>query len=160
MLKSSPIRGAEKLQAYLKKLPRGTIKTALDAISDYILGNDSHGLRHYEPYKYVTRKAAYGQTFQSDKQRRWFYANGGPDMIGDNRTGETAGAWTVVETNNGYGRTFSNPKPSAVWLYSDDGQANQLRMVGHRTLTSKIMSNLNGALRSAGAAITRYLSQK
>jgi hypothetical protein len=153
------IRGVEKLQEYLRSVPRGTVKVALQAFSEYFLGTDAHGLRHMEPYRYVSRKKAYGQTFKSDKQRRWFWANGGPDMIGNNRTGASASAWTSRETNGGYGVTFSNPSEGAHWIWSDQ-QAAQPRLVGHRTAMSKIASNMAGAMRHASAAVSAFLKKK
>jgi hypothetical protein len=153
------LRNADKLMAFLRELPRGTITTFMNAAADYILGNATHGLRHMEPYRYVSRKAAYGRTFQSDKQRRWFFANHMQDKIGDHRTGATSAAWKVVSTNNGYGKSFRNDAPGAIWLYSEN-QANQLRMVGHRTITSKVMSNIDGAIRHGWAEVKKYLAAK
>ncbi len=153
------VRGVEEVQAFIKKVPYGAVKIALNAIGEYFLGNDIHGLRHYEPYKYVSRKRAYGQTFQSDKQRRWFWANGGPDMIGNNRTGATASAWQMKETNSGYGITLENKSEGAKWIWSDK-QARQPAMVGHRTAREKIASNMAGAMRHARAAVSAYLKKR
>lgn len=153
------VRGLKEFQSFLKTVPRGTVKVAVAAFGDWFVGKDDRGLRHYEPYKNVSRKRAYGQTFQSDKQRRWFFANGGPDMIGNNRTGKTKDAWRFRSTNGGYGGTFENDAPGAGWLWSDSGQANQLRKVGHRTISSKIASNMKGAIRHARAAIRALLGR-
>ena len=40
------------------------------AAGEYLRGQ----LRKYPPYQYVSRTRAYGKPFQSDKQRRWFFA--------------------------------------------------------------------------------------
>jgi hypothetical protein len=70
-------RGIKEFQDYLKRaVPRGAVKVALAALGEYLIGTPGKALRHYDPYKYVSRKRAYGQTFQSEKQRRWFWANG------------------------------------------------------------------------------------
>jgi hypothetical protein len=153
------VRGIEEVQAFLKTVPYGAVKIGLKAVTEYFLGNDQHGLRHYEPYKYVTRKKAYGQTFQSEKQRRWFWANGGPDMIGNHRTGETASAWTSHETNNGYGMSLENKSEGAKWIWSDR-QARQPQLVGHRTARAKIASNVAGALRHAQAVVSAFIKAK
>jgi hypothetical protein len=155
-----PIRNFEKVQEYLGKVPRGAVKAAIAALGEYFLGNDAHGLKHYEPYKYVSRKRAYGQTFQSEKQRRWFWANGGPDMIGNNRSGETANAWTAKSTNSGYGLTLENKAEGAKWIWGDRTQAAQPALVGHRTATEKVMSNMKGAIRHAVAAVNKFMGKK
>ena len=46
----------------------------MDAITEDVGDYLVNVLRSYPPQNYVTRKAAYGQTFFSDKQRRWFFA--------------------------------------------------------------------------------------
>ena len=152
------IRGVEEWKAYLKTVPHGTVRIALRAIVEWVLGNESRGLRHYEPYKEVSRaRAGYGP--MSDKQRRWFWANGGPDMIGNNRTNATANAWQSKETNNGYGQTVWNKSEGAKWIWSDQ-QARQPALVGHRTALEKIQTNIAGAIRHAQAAIHAWLKKK
>jgi hypothetical protein len=153
-------RNIDKVQEYLKTVPRGSVKVALKALGEYFLGNDRHGLRHYEGYKYVSRKSAYGQTFQSDKQRRWFWANGGPDMIGNHRTDTTANAWTSKATNSGYGVTLENPSEGAKHIWGDDTQAAQPAAVGHRTAGAKVESNIAGAMRHARAAVRAFLGKR
>lgn len=154
------IRGVEQLVAYLKTVPRGVTRAAMRAFSEYILGNQQHGLRHSEPYKYVSRKAAYGQTFKTDKQRRWFFANNMQDKIGNNRTGKTAAAWTLKESNNGYRMTLENKTAGGYYTRSDKGQARQLGLVGWRKLLLMIAANVTGALRSANAAVNKWLKGK
>lgn len=152
------MRNIEQVQAYIKKVPYGSVKVALKALGEYFLGNDRHGLGHYEPYRHVARAKAYGKSFFTEKQRRWFWANGGPDMIGNNRTGASASAWRMKETNGGYGITLENPSEGARWLWSDK-QARQLQMVGHRTAAQKIATNIAGALRHAKAAVNAFLKK-
>jgi hypothetical protein len=153
-------RGIEEFNAFLKDLPKGTIKVGLAALADWMIGAPGRALRHMEPYKYVSRKRAYGQTFQSEKQRRWFWANGGPDMIGNNRTGATANAWTSKATNSGYGVTLENPSEGAKHIWGDDTQAAQPAAVGHRTAGEKIKSNTKAAIRHMLAAVRAFLGKK
>jgi hypothetical protein len=152
-------RGIKEFQDYLKRaVPRGAVKVAIAALGEYLIGTPGKALRHYDPYKYVSRKRAYGQTFKSEKQRRWFWANGGPDMIGNHRSGETANAWTAKQTNSGYGLTLENPSEGAKYIWSDK-QAAQPAMVGHRTAREKIASNMAGAIRHARAAVSAFLKK-
>ena len=48
------VRNVKAVQDFLKSVPRGAVPVALKAFAEYVLGNDRHGLRHNEPYKYVS----------------------------------------------------------------------------------------------------------
>jgi hypothetical protein len=152
------MRGVEELQTYLKNLPRGVVRVGIAALGEWFIGTDRRGLRHTPAYKYVSRKAAYGYTFKSDKQRRWFWANGGPDMIGNNRTGATSNGWKAVTGNGGYRLSLQNSAPGAYFTMSDTGQAAQPAKVGWRRVSEVVQSNLAGAMRHARAAIRAFLA--
>ena len=152
------IRGIEEIQAFFRKLPRGSLRAGMRAFGEYILGNERHGLRHQEPYKYVSRKSAYGITFFTEKQRRWFWANGGPDMIGNNRTGESASAWTLVEKNSGYKISLQNQTRAAFYTRNDKGQARQPAKVGWRKTSVVVAANTAGAMRAANAAVKKWIA--
>lgn len=153
-------RNLEKVQAFLKSIPRGTIREGLRAFTEYILGNEQHGLRHYEPYKHVKPFRSYSlDPEKAARQRRWIFAH--LDIIGkNNRTGTTSAAWQMKETRGGYGYTLSNKAPGAKWLWSDDYQTRHQKAVGHRTLSSKIASNIAGAIRHARAAVKKWLAAR
>lgn len=153
-------KGVKFFNDYLKTLPRGTIKTAMLAVTEYFIGNDSHGLKHSEVYKYVSRKSAYGKTFFTDKQRRWFFANKMQDKIGNNRTGESADAWKYRATSGGYNYAITNATRAAYFTRADRGQARQPAKVGWRKTMAVIEANMNGAIRSANAAVKRYLQSR
>ena len=154
------VRGIEAVQSFLRAMPRGTIKVALAAFTKYVVGNEQHGLRHAEPYKYVSRKSAYGKTWFSEKQRRWFWANGGPDMIGNHRTGKSTAAWKFTETKNGYGASISNDTPGGFFTRDDKGQAWQPCKVGWRKVGAVIADNYLGAVRHAVAEVKKFLNSK
>jgi hypothetical protein len=157
------VRGVDKVQAYLKSLPRGVLRVALKAIGTYIIGDGSHGLSHPDPYRYVSRKRAYGKTFQSDAQRRYVMAKirSGEITPGTpNRTGMSTSAWTMRETNNGYGLSLRNPTPGAYYTRSDSGQARQPGLVGWRKVSKVVADNIKGALRHANAAVAAFLRGK
>ena len=152
------IRGIEEIQAFFRKLPRGSLRAGMRAFGEYILGNEQRGLRHSEPYKYVSRKSAYGITFFTEKQRSWFWANGGPDMIGNNRTGESAKAWTLIEKNNGYKISLQNQTRAAFYTRNDKGQARQPAKVGWRKTSAVVAANTAGAMRAANAAVKKWIA--
>ncbi len=152
----------ETVQQYLKTVPYGGLKVALKAFVEYVIGNASHGLKHPEPYKYVSREAAYGETFSSPKQRAYVMAKirSGEITPGrSNRTGNSEEAWQYVMITD-YNYTIVNPEPGAYWTRDDQGQANQPAMVGWRKTMAVVMDNMAGGMRAANAAVKKYFASK
>lgn len=154
------IRGIDELIAYIKTVPHGAVKVSLDALADWFIGSPKHGLRHAPSYRYISRKKAYGESFVSDKQRRWFWANGGPDMIGNNRSGATENGWYKKPSNGGYGIDLGNKALGAYWTQDNEGQAAQPALVGWRKVMQNISDNMTGAMRHANAAVGKWLKSK
>lgn len=157
------VRNAAAVKAFLRSVPRGALKVALEAFTEYIVGNDSHGLRHADPYKYVTRKSAYGFSFFTDKQRRWFFwalNSGQIDPGSGKRTGQSTAAWKAVPSKNGYNMTIENNTAGGYWTRHDTRQARQLGKVGWRKVSQVVADNYLGAVRAAAQAVKRYLAQK
>lgn len=141
------------------RIERETIPAATEAAADYLIGNEQRGLKHLAPYKYVSRKSAYGQTFFSDKQRRWFWAQVKDGNIAFpihyQRTGEIAAGWQ----KSGGGNKFQvvNRVPGVDRVMGDTLQARQPAKVGHRKVSEVIANNFNGMLRAAQQAVARVL---
>lgn len=159
------VRGVEKVNEYLKTVPRGATRTALDAITRWLIGDSQSGLAHPEPYKYASRKSAYGFSFFTDKQRRWFFWALGEGIINpgqNNRTGESEGAWTFTpqSTTAGYRYVITNPTTGAFYTRDDKGQARQPRKAGWKTVSEVVKKNLPAALRAAKFAVNEYLKGK
>ena len=160
---SFKVRGVEAVQSFLKSVPRGALKVALEAFTEYIVGNDAHGLKHNDPYKYVTRKSAYGFSFFTDKQRRWFFwalNTGQIDPGSGKRTGETSKAWKAVPLASGYQFKITNNTAGGFYTRDDAGQARQPAKVGWRKVSQVLADNYLGGIRSAVAAVKRYLASK
>lgn len=157
------VRSTKKIQDFLRSLPYGTRKVGLAAISEYLLGDASHGLRHDEPQKYVSRKKA-GYT-TSAKQMRFFFATGILERTPDGgiklnhyqRTVETAAAWTSRETNKGYGVVLENEKKGAYFTRDNYGQTRQHELAGRRKVSKVVADNLLGAMRHANAKVNEWL---
>jgi hypothetical protein len=117
-------------------------------------------LTHYEPYRYISPFRSYSNDpKKAARQRGWIFTH--LDQIGkDNRTNKTKEGWKWKTTNNGYGVTFVNEEEGAVWLWSDKKQTRQNQAVGHRTVLSKVQSNLAAAMRHAQAAVNKWLKSK
>lgn len=156
------VRGIEELKQFLADLPRGTMRDGIKAAGEYLIGNDAHGLKHLVKYKYVSRKSAYGVTFFSDKQRRWFFWALGEGIINpgaDNRTGNTADGWHYSTSANGYQAKLYNDTQGAKYVQGDATQARQPAKVGHRKVSDVISTNINGAIQAAERAVQKWINE-
>lgn len=157
------VRNVAAVQSFLRSIPRGALKVALEAFTEYIIGNDAHGLKHNDPYKYVTRKSAYGVTFFTPKQRRWFFwalNSGQIDPGSGTRTGKTSEAWKAVPSASGYQFKITNNTAGAYHIRDDAGQARQPAKVGWRKVSKVLADNYLGGIRAAVAAVKKYLATK
>lgn len=167
-LRFGPTRNIEKLQAFLKDLPRGTIRVALTAFTEYIIGDGSHGLSHDQPYKFAGRAKAYGQVsdapagYFSWKQFRYVAAiTKGFTVFGRKNDPTTASSgYSFKETRGGYGTTITNSEESAYWTRSDKGQARQLGLAGWIKQSVVIANNTAGGLRKALTEVNKHLKSK
>jgi len=161
---SFKIRNLDKVKKYLDSLPRGVTFVALEAISKWLVGDSQSGLRHPEPYKFVTRKSAYGFSFFTDRQRRWFFWALGAGKINpgqNNRTGKSTEAWTYTPQEKGKNYSFRlvNDTPGGYWTRSDKYQARQLGKVGWWKIAKVVAKNLPSAIKAARAAVKGYLQK-
>lgn len=159
MIKAS-VRGVEQLKAFFAKIPSNTRKIAVEEVTKYLIGDNNHGLKHYVKYKYVSRKSAYGRTFESDKQRRYVMAKirSGEITPGrDNRSGALQRGWQYKRQGGGYGATIYNAVPYAKWVMGDGTQARQPNKVGWRMMAEVISTNIKGAMQAANQAVGRWL---
>jgi len=146
------VSGADELVAALKAAPSGYKTSVLRDVATYLINN---GLNVYPEYNYVSRQEAYGQTFFSPAQRRWFWANGGPDMIGDHRTGGQA-SWKATTMTSDYA-VISNSASGIQYTQSVQAQAAQPRMVGWYTVIQNVMLHLSEAVSYAQANLAGKL---
>lgn len=163
------VRNAEKIQKYLQTVKRGLLRVALNAVTEYIIGDERHGLRHDDPYKYVSRKSAYGDVskdgapagYFSWAQFRFVMAKiaSGEIVPGQRKNSPTQSsqAWSYRTTDNGYISIIENDAPSTYWIRSDEGQARQPARVGWRKVAQVVADNTAGAIRHARAAVAEFL---
>ena len=164
-IKFDAIKGIPELQAFLKEIPRGGIPAAVRAFGEYLLGNDSHGLRHMVPWKYVSRKAAGYKT--SAKQWAFMFATGILKSEGGKVTlahpGErhdTTRGWYGYTSDGGYSYKLRSNKASAFYTMSDKGQARQPAKVGHQKTSAVIASNKAGAFMAAVSALNKWIRER
>ena len=158
MLKRQPIRNLEEVQAVLREVPRGAMKVAIIAFTEYIIGDKHHGLSHDDPYRQTTRKAVYGRTFYSDAQRKYVMAaiKDGRIKIGQRSPDPTRAslAYGYDITKGGYGATIKNESPGAYWSREWGGWKNW------RSTLQVIKANLKGASRHALSEANKYMKSR
>ena len=101
-------------QAWIAHISDGRIRdTVTDDVAKYML----NVLRAYPPYRKVTRESVYGAPFQSDKQRRWFFAalNDGSLQLPYKRTQQLSNGWQIV--GEGAKTILVNEVPHAKYAY-------------------------------------------
>jgi hypothetical protein len=126
------IHGLPHLQNLLKAVPPAVQDAITDDLSTYTI----NVLRAYPPHRYVTRQAAYGRTFQSDKQRRWFFAalKDGRLKIPYPRTQTLSRGWHQV--GRGAQSIIANETPYAGLVMGDGEQSRHAALVGWNTTAS------------------------
>lgn len=151
------VRGLDKVNTYLKSLSRGTLRAALEAFSEYIIGSESRGLKHYPPR--VQHGEANPYKWNSEKQRRAYFAtNGFGKGIPYQRTGDLGRGWAAKYTDGGYQAQITNSTPYAQYV---QGNRQQL---GHyadkwRHVYTVMRDNLTGAYRAAREAAGKWIKQ-
>ena len=132
------ILGIKEIEAKLNKLPVEVADKALGEVQDYMLDvmmNDQ------PPEVYVSRKEAYGKSFFSDAQRRWYWAAVGRGELipGEHkkRTGAMRKGWHKVRSGLfGY---IENRVKGAAYVYGSTSQANQPALVGWKRIIQQVM---------------------
>ena len=127
------IIGEEAVYNLLVNLPQAVQDAALEEAYEYLI----NVLRAYPPQRYVTRASAYGQTFFTDRQRRWFFAalNSGEINVPYQRTQGLRRAWN----KHGFGQNAKliNNTPGAEYVIGDKQSRHEER-VGWKTVDKTI----------------------
>jgi hypothetical protein len=139
MPNSIEVQGLSTLLPKLKSLPKELKAEVIKDVSDFSLE-----VLHEQqpPPNYVTRTAAYGKPFQSDRQRRWFFwaLEAGNIQVPYHRTGGMANAWKV--TPNADGALITNDSPGAQWVMGEQ-QSRHEKLVGWSTIGHIITYHLS-----------------
>lgn len=148
------IVGLKELQAKLKGLPEAAQDAIVDDVSKYYL----NVLREYPPRKYVSRMEAYGQTFFSDKQRRYFFAALADGRIQTpyNRTQALSKGWKQI--GRGKESILANEMPYAD-LVMGEGQSRMSQKIGWKTLPDIIKERWAKAMEIADAAVKKAIKK-
>ena len=149
------------LAEFISSLPRNTRGLATEAAADYLIGDGRHGLKHYPPYKWVTRRRAYGKTFVSAKQRRYVMAMiraGRIDPGAPHRTGIIQRGWR--KEGRGAKVKIVNDARGVEWVHDDKKQARLNALVGWRKTSVITQSNEHGSVQAAQRAVDKYIQSK
>jgi hypothetical protein len=84
----------DKFNSFEKQM---VLSQSVNSVGEYM----RYRLKEYPAYRYVSRVAAYGRSFVSDKQRRWFFWALDAGIIHpgqSNRTGTLGRGWEIKQT--------------------------------------------------------------
>jgi len=156
MIKIS-VRGINETLQWLDNLAKDIRMVATRAMAEYLVGDESHGLKHYPPYKHVPWSAIGG--FVSEKQRRYVMANirnGNitPGISASN--GYLRDAWQYTAKGTNY--VISNDVKYAPYLVGQGTQSRRAIAQAWRTTTQTIKDNWSGAIGHAKAAIKEWIA--
>lgn len=147
---SSKVRGMGEFQAFIDELARNMRGLAAETIADDLIGNGLRGLKHYPPYKYITRRRAFGRPFQSDAQRRLVMGrirSGRIDPGAPHRTGNYQRSWH--REGSGVGSKIVGELPHEGW-------PNRLaKLINWRPPDEIISTNILHACNAAERAIQK-----
>ena len=107
---------------------------------------------------YVSRKQAYGRSFQSDKQRRWFFAAlaRGEITIPYRRTGRLRGGWEIMPMGT-VNHLVVNEIPYAKWVQDKDTQSNMMKLRNWKTFQTVIKKSSDKIRQIANKVYYNYI---
>lgn len=149
------ITGEDEIARKLKGLPPAAQDAAVDEMSKYLL----NVLRLYPPQKYVSRKDAYGVSFFSDKQRRWFFAalKSGELSIPYKRSYNLRDNWKQL--GRGASSIIVNETSYAKYVMGDKEQSRHEQKVGWKKLGDIVKERMGRVLEKADAGIKRAIKK-
>ena len=117
-------------------------------------------LQRYPAYRYVSRRQAYGQTFVSDKQRRWFFAalRSGELQIPYVRTRTLRNQWVIADAPGG-DVILRNYTDYAKWVQQGSTQSRMMTLRGWQTEDDVTAQNAAGIARVADESYNRYIKR-
>ena len=149
------VQGLAELQAKLAKLPKEAQDAMIDEVNAYML----NVMRAYAPYKSVTRRQAYGETFFSDKQRRFFFAalNDGRIQVPYRRTQTLSRGWRVLD--KGASSMLYNEVSYAKYVQDTEQQARLQTAIGWKGYQELLKERMAKILQVADAGVKKALKK-
>jgi hypothetical protein len=124
------VLGDTELRGKLARLAPCVQDAVADEVGPYLL----HVLQTYPPPHHVSRKAAYGKSFQTARQRKWFFwaLDNGLINVPYHRTQGLRNAWKRI--GSGREQILVNESEAAIWTMDDQRQARLNKLVGWQTI--------------------------
>lgn len=149
------VTGIEQVREKLRFLGNNRIaqKTSME-VAKFLRGE----FMKYPPPRYVTRAAAYGSSFFTDRQRRWFFAalGRGELKIPYRRTRATMMGWEVMPFG-ARDAIVVNDTEGAKWTMDDQTQTRHEAMVGWQRVKAIVNKNRDRIRQIAGRAVDAYI---
>lgn len=148
------------IESVLEKLLQiespATQRAVMQDVGHYIQGK----LKRYPPYQYVSRKSAYGVTFFTDKQRRWFFAalRSGELQIPYPRTRTLRNQWVVADAPGG-DVVVRNFTPYVKHVQQESTQSRMMQKRGWQTEVQIVRENAAGIAQTANESYNRYIKR-
>ena len=154
---SVEIPGLEVLLRKLSDLPPEVQEQAVDQVGKFVMSEKVLGW--YPKQKNVTRKAAYGKTFFTDKQRRWFWwaFRSGQIDVPYKRTGGFRAGWRMIGSGNQ--RHIVNDTPGAIYLVAKGRQSRHEQKVGWQLTGERLKANAREIQEHMSGAIKRAMKK-
>ena len=142
------LQGLPELRALLNGLPQAVRDAVIDDVSKYLI----NVLKLYPPQKSVSRRQAYGVTFFTEKQRRWFFASlkDGSLEIPYRRTQTLANGWKQV--GSGESSIIANETPYAALVMGAGEQSRHAVAIGWKDVNTIVDERMGRIDRIAEAA--------
>ena len=144
--------GLKQVQAKLAKLPDAVADDGVMAANTYLLDV----LRIYPPPNYTTRRAAYGVSFFTPKQRRWFFAalRNGEINVPYRRTQGIRDNWRI----EGAGRLsfLANDAPGVEWVIGEN-QSRHEALVGWKKVSATVKERTARIVRAFDAGVKKAI---
>ena len=150
------IQGMKEFEEKLKKLPKEAQDRVVDDVSKYYLNL----FQTSQPTpNYVTRFKAYGVTFFTTRQRKWFFAalRDGRINVPYVRTQGLRKSWRQVDRG---ARSFIvNDSSGAPFVVGDETQSRHEKLVGWFRTNELMQSKVDKALKVADGAMKKALKK-
>lgn len=173
-------RNIDKVKKKIASIPRPFKIAFMRAFTEYIIGDESRGLKHEPPEKFVKRRTAYPE---APTQPSKFSKNS--DVVSMSpkgyfswaqfhkvgmltnwftkkyeRTHELASGWTMNQADSNWTRVNVENKADGVGWVMGDNQARQPAKVGWRWYWDVVSSNLKGGISRGMSAVNAMMKQK
>lgn len=131
------LRDTTRVKTKLKRMLDLCPDEIVNAVNPFIV----EIMQAYDPWQKVTRARAYGRTFETRRQQRYFFwaLAQGVIRVPYQRTGDMGRTWRIV--GDGQSSFIANESQGAVFTMGNETQANLHTIMGWRTVSTRLQEN-------------------